>query len=214
MRFGLFVFGLCIAAILAPAVAEVRVIDGDTLELDGTVYRINGIDAPEHGQLCDEWRCGQAATDALVGLVRGQSVVCDPVATDAYNRVIATCFVNGTDVGAALVDRGLAWAFVRYSDVYLGEEAAARARKVGIWSGSFTAPWDLRAARWQRAEARETAAPAGCPIKGNISSSGRIYHTPWSPWYDRTRISTRNGERWFCSEADALAAGWRAPYWN
>lgn len=50
-----------------------------------------------------------------------------------------------------------------------------------------------------------------CRIKGNISDSGRIYHVPGSAWYDRTKIVTARGERWFCSEKDALAAGWRAP---
>ena len=51
---------------------------------------------------------------------------------------------------------------------------------------------------------------AGCAIKGNISSDGkRIYHVPGQTWYDRTRIDRENGERWFCSEAEARAAGWR-----
>ena len=53
--------------------------------------------------------------------------------------------------------------------------------------------------------------PGGCLIKGNISrSSERIYHLPGGRWYDRTKISTMTGERWFCTEAEARAAGWRA----
>jgi endonuclease YncB( thermonuclease family) len=55
------------------------------------------------------------------------------------------------------------------------------------------------------------APAATCRIKGNISESGRIYHVPGSEWYDRTQINTARGERWFCSEAEAKAAGWRAP---
>jgi hypothetical protein len=53
-----------------------------------------------------------------------------------------------------------------------------------------------------------------CPIKGNINRDGeRIYHTPWgSHSYDRTKINTAKGERWFCDEAEAAAAGWRAPF--
>jgi hypothetical protein len=61
---------------------------------------------------------------------------------------------------------------------------------------------------------RGTKAPdPNCPIKGNINSKGeRIYHTPWgSRNYDRTKINTAKGERWFCNEAEAVAAGWRAP---
>ncbi len=37
----------------------------------------------------------------------------------------------------------------------------------------------------------------------------RIYHLPGGNWYDRTRIDPTKGERWFCSEAEARAVGWR-----
>lgn len=50
---------------------------------------------------------------------------------------------------------------------------------------------------------------AGCDIKGNISGNGRIYHLPGGSHYARTRIDEAKGERWFCSEAEARAAGWR-----
>jgi hypothetical protein len=55
------------------------------------------------------------------------------------------------------------------------------------------------------------ASSSNCRIKGNISESGRIYHLPGSEWYERTQINPAKGERWFCSEAEAKAAGWRAP---
>lgn len=49
-----------------------------------------------------------------------------------------------------------------------------------------------------------------CNIKGNVSTTGeRIYHVPGQKYYDDTRISASHGERWFCSEAEARAAGWR-----
>lgn len=51
---------------------------------------------------------------------------------------------------------------------------------------------------------------SSCKIKGNISASGRrIYHVPGQPYYDATRIDVARGERWFCSEAEARAAGWQ-----
>ena len=62
------------------------------------------------------------------------------------------------------------------------------------------------------AAAKSTQPPAGrCLIKGNISDSGRIYHVPGSAFYERTVIDESAGERWFCTEAEALSAGWRAP---
>ncbi|MFZ5961312.1 hypothetical protein ACOXXX_00030 [Thalassococcus sp. BH17M4-6] len=59
------------------------------------------------------------------------------------------------------------------------------------------------------------AAAAGlsskCRIKGNVSrSSGdRIYHMVGQEFYNQTRIDLLEGERWFCTEAEARAAGWR-----
>ena len=50
-----------------------------------------------------------------------------------------------------------------------------------------------------------------CQIKGNISryNDERIYHVPGGQYYERTVIDPSNGERWFCSEAEARSAGWR-----
>ena len=109
-----------------------------------------------------------------------------------------------------LVAEGLAWAFVRYSDAYVSEEASARAASRGIWQARTEPPWEYREARWDRAAERSPR--PGCPIKGNISvpSGERIYHTPWSANYERTVIDESKGERWFCDEAEAIAAGWRA----
>jgi hypothetical protein len=51
----------------------------------------------------------------------------------------------------------------------------------------------------------------GCDIKGNISieTGERIYHAPGQRYYELAEINPRFGERWFCSEAEAVAAGWR-----
>lgn len=207
---------LVAASALAPMVQAQetpRVIDGDTFELQGKTIRLNGIDAPEHGQTCGGWTCGRVATEALAGLIEGRKLDCVTQSQESYGRDIATCSTGGKDVGATLVENGVAWAFRRYSNAYAQQELAAKARSLGIWSGrdDYTPPWEFRAARWSDAA---NEAPEGCPIKGNISQHGRIYHAPWSPWYSRTRINEAKGERWFCNEAEAQAAGWRAPYWR
>lgn len=191
--------------------AQTRVIDGDTFVMDGETFRINGIDAPEHGQTCGNWGCGRAATDALATLIDGQSVDCVTHARDTYGRAIATCYVAGQDLGQSLVDSGAAWAFLKYTDTYADAQEKAKTLGLGVWSGNYQTPWDFRQVEWANAA---KSAPSGCPIKGNITANGHIYHAPWSPWYDRTRISTRKGERWFCSEAEAIAAGWRPPHWQ
>ena len=98
------------------------------------------------------------------------------------------------------------------------EEAAARSARRGLWRGDFVAPWDWRRGERLAGTATQSAQDSGassggtgnCRIKGNISRSGeRIYHMPGAQHYERTRISTSKGERWFCSESEARAAGWR-----
>jgi hypothetical protein len=89
----------------------------------------------------------------------------------------------------------------------VAEEEKARAARVGVWQGEAEPAWIFRANRWQAAE---TEAPAGCAIKGNITENGHIYHMPWSPWYGKVKIDPAQGERWFCSEAEAQSAGWRS----
>lgn len=47
-------------------------------------------------------------------------------------------------------------------------------------------------------------------VKGNISSGGeKIYHVPGGRYYEQTVINTSSGERWFCTENEAIRAGWR-----
>ena len=188
-----------------------KVIDGDTIDVQGTRVRLEGIDAPEATQNCGQrwvgtWDCGLEAAAELSRLVDGLQVQCESRGADKYGRMLGICFAGGRDINAEMVRRGLAWAFVKYSTTYQHVEADARARKVGIWQGQAQAPWEYRRARWSIAE---NAAPEGCAIKGNVTAHGRIYHMPWSPWYEQIRIDPDKGERWFCSEAEAVAAGWR-----
>ena len=190
------------------------VVDGDTIKLGPLSIRIHGIDAPEQGQTCQQhngrpWDCGSAATAAMADMVRGKTLECEPLDTDAYGRIIARCLASDRDLGGEMATLGLAWAYREYSDDYAEVEIAARSQGLGIWQGTAQAPWEHRANRWERAVAD---APDGCPIKGNISAKGeQIYHTPWSSAYGRTQIDQSKGERWFCNEAEAVAAGWRQP---
>jgi endonuclease YncB( thermonuclease family) len=215
--------GLCLSAGGAHAAAasgRATIIDGDTISvmMDGTpfVVRIFGIDAPETGQKCQlpkgTWNCSRTAIRALAAMAEGKVVSCDPRGRDAYGRLIGVCSTKTEpDIGAKLVASGLAWAFVKYSTDYSQLEEAPRARKLGIWQSKTQPPWEYRARRWETAA--QIAPTKDCPIKGNISAKGeKIYHAPWSKHYGRTRIEPAKGERWFCNEAEAVAAGWRAPY--
>lgn len=209
---------LALVASAASAGSMVKVVDGDTIDVGNTRYRLHGIDAPEAGQMCqtatgDIWSCGQDATHFVENLVAGGKVECTPKGRDLYGRVIAICRAGGTDIGAEMVTAGLAWAFRKYSEDYVPLEGNANLRRVGVWQAENEAPWEYRARKWEGAVAQST--DRGCPIKGNINRRNeRIYHTPWSKDYAKTKIDIASGERWFCSEDEAIAAGWRAPAWG
>jgi endonuclease YncB( thermonuclease family) len=193
-------------------------IDGDTLEIHGKRIRLHGLDAPESGQTCRDgngrdYRCGQRAALALSGKIGQRTVSCEQRDIDRYHRIVAVCRVAGEDVNGWLVSEGWAVAYRQYSSDYIRAEEVAKSAKRGIWAGTFVRPEEYRhgtdappvAERPSKAEQ-----PASCAIKGNISSRGeRIYHVPSGAYYDRTRIDPSRGERMFCSEAEAQAAGWR-----
>lgn len=188
-----------------------HVVDGDTLDVGATRIRLEGIDAPEIAQTCqtawgETWNCGVAAATMLRKLAEHRELMCERKGNDRYRRVLATCFADGVDIDEAMVRVGLAWAFVRYSKRYVAVETQARSARVGVWQGAAEAPWDFRHNEWKVAE---TSAPKGCAIKGNVSSRGRIFHMPWDPWYDRVKMNPGKGKRWFCSEQEAIEAGWR-----
>lgn len=205
-----------------PLVGRASVIDGDTIEIHGERVRFNGIDAPESAQLCQDakghdYRCGQVAAKALDKfLSQLRPTRCDFVERDRYGRFVGDCYrADGQSVAKWLVRNGHAMDWPRYSNgAYADDQATAKSARLGIWAGTFQAPWDWRAAQ---SAAAATIVPlvsspqtGGCNIKGNISKKGeRIYHVPGQKHYEKTVISERDGERWFCSEDEARKAGWR-----
>jgi endonuclease YncB( thermonuclease family) len=214
--FLIFAIGLLAAsfAMAGTPNGPIRVIDGDTLDVGGVRVRLHGIDAPEAKQRCETeqgvtWDCGAWVSREVRARYQGKSATCEALDRDRYGRVVARCTVDGQDMGAALVRDGLAFAYRRYAmDYDLIEKQAAVAER-GLWA---TRVQDPAAFRRDGGTAPQAApAASNCNIKGNINSKGeRIYHRPGQEHYDRTRINTAQGERWFCSPAEAQAAGWRA----
>lgn len=209
-------------------VGRMSVIDGDTIEIHGERVRFHGIDAPEAAQLCADgdgrmYRCGARSAEALAAWLGASSPTrCEFVERDQYDRFVGNCTrADGASVQRWLVRNGHAVDWPRYSNgAFSEEQSAAKAEKTGIWQGKFQPPWEWRAAQREQSDSSSivtlmpSAAAAersgACNIKGNISRNGvRIYHVPGQKYYAQTRISTGKGERWFCSEQEARAAGWR-----
>ncbi|HEY0331660.1 MAG TPA: thermonuclease family protein [Rhodopseudomonas sp.] len=210
-----------------------RIVDGDTVEIEGTKIRLQGIDAPETDQLCldqkgERWTCGITARDELVRQFGDKPWICQAAGQDRYGRSLGTCRAGSENVEEWMVRSGWALAFVRYSRAYEAPEAAAREAQSGLWAGAFVAPWDWRdrareitilGATSVPLDAQEilvgaasaAAAPSPeCVIKGNINRSGAcIYHQPGSRWYAKVKMGP--GKRWFCTTKEAEAAGCRAP---
>ena len=147
----LLVLALSASSEAATVEGTARVIDGDSLVIAGQEIRLHGIDAPEAAQLCERdglaWSCGREATETLRGLVRGETVTCRAVAYDRHKTLVARCMVGWLDLGAEMVDRGLAIALERQFRDYVANHREARARGVGIFAGTFTEP-----SKWRKGE--------------------------------------------------------------
>ena len=190
-----------------------RIVDGDTVEVQGVKIRMHGIDAPESKQQCQRpngefWACGKQATLSLVEKINGSPIRCEGRDQDRYGRVIAVCYLGGSDLNRWMVSQGWAVSYRKYSKDYVSQEEAARSASLGVWTGKFIMPWDWR--RGQRLVSANAPDDGSCKIKGNISRNGnRIYHVPGGRWYDRTKIDQTKGERMFCTDTEAVDAGWR-----
>ena len=59
--------------------------------------------------------------------------------------------------------------------------------------------------------AQNVSPKPGCNIKGNISwnNENKLYHIPGMKDYAITKIDSSKGERWFCTESEAIASGWK-----
>lgn len=129
--------------------AEVRVIDGDTIDVAGERIRLWGIDAPEGAQRCTHdgaaYDCGHNATEALVAILGGLEPTCEPRDRDRYGRTVAVCRARGIDIGAEMVRQGWALDYGRYSHgAYEHQEREAKAAHRGVWAGQVQPPWEWR----------------------------------------------------------------------
>jgi endonuclease YncB( thermonuclease family) len=132
---------------------DVRVIDGDSLQIGGRIVRLQGIDAPEYRQSCRDdagagWPCGREARAALERLAQTSGLTCESHEQDRYRRAVAQCRnATGVDLAEALLEDGWAIILPRYALVgYQRAEDNAREARRGIWRGEFETPSDWRAA--------------------------------------------------------------------
>ena len=222
--------------------ASPTVRDASTLQLADVTYRLDGIDAPAFDQICidehaDAWTCGVEARDQLAKLIDNREVRCEDLGADPgyKKRHIGICTVEGETVSLnqLLVRQGFALNFEPSAKARFKEdEAGAKDNRRGLWKGCFVAPQEFRHGRKDGAllggscrtdkdrEIRgvlfpeDAAMPPGCSIKGKFAVRARftghvgVYHLQGC----RSYPALTKPDRWFCSEEDAQAGGFRKAY--
>ena len=127
---------------------ELKVVDGDTIHLNGEKIRFSGIDTPELKQTClkegIQNPCGVTAKQILIDKIGNNNVKCISEGKDQYKRILAECFVNNESLSSYLVRSGYAFAYRKYSKNFIPDEDYARINKLGMWSMEFDYPWDYR----------------------------------------------------------------------
>lgn len=207
----------------------VRAVDGDTVELEGGErVRYIGIDTPETVDPGKPVQCfGKEASQKNVALVVGKRVrlVKDITDRDRYGRLLRYVYVGETFVNKEMVAQGFAYAYtyppdVKYASEFAAAQKDAQVNKRGLWGACGTSsesePASSQTPNFDSGEVSgtqtdpDTQGEGQCVIKGNISEADeRIYHLPACKSYTRTKIDVSAGEKWFCSEAEAVKAGWR-----
>ena len=127
---------------------ELKVVDGDTIHLNGEKIRFTGIDTPELKQTCIKEGvidpCGLTAKKILIDKINDNKVECISEGKDQYKRILAECFVNNESLSSYLVRSGYAFAYRRYSIKFVQDEDYARINTIGMWSMKFDYPWEYR----------------------------------------------------------------------
>ena len=130
---------------------NLRIIDGDTIELNGERIRFSGIDTPETKpkQICTldniEIFCGNLAAIVLKEKIGNEIVSCErEPEKDFWGRTLGECFINDESLSKFLVRNGYAFAFVKYSKKYVEDEKHAKKNNLGLWAMEFEYPWDFR----------------------------------------------------------------------
>jgi len=196
-------------------VKVIRVIDGDTIEIEGGErVRYIGIDTPETVDPKKSIQCfGVEAYNKNKELILGKTARLEKDITerDKYGRLPRYVWLDDVFVNLELVKQGFAYSYsyppdIKYQDLFVKAQQEAREAKRGLWNSCPT----IISTGTQVPVSRENNSNDSCVIKGNIGASGeKIYHLPGCGSYEKTKIDGTRGERWFCTESEALTAGWR-----
>ena len=125
-------------------VGHAKVIDGDTIDINGQRIRLAYIDAPETKQQCFKqkvgYSCGMFSKDTLSKLAEIGEFKCVKLKLDIYKRILGECFLFDININKFMVRSGNAILY-RNTKIYQESQIAAENESVGIWGYDFQEPW-------------------------------------------------------------------------
>lgn len=200
------------------------VVDGDTIDvyINGTKERLRliGLNTPETKDPRKPVECfGKEASAKATQLLLGQEVTLEADPTqgerDKYGRLLRYVHrKEGLHFNKWMIENGYAYEYTyntpyKYQSEFKTAQRNAQNNKLGLWAdGVCDEPTTNSEAPSENTQVTESVS-GNCTIKGNINSKDeKLYHLPSCPSYNRTTIDESKGEKWFCSEQDAINAGW------
>lgn len=201
----------------------VKVVDGDTIDvlINDNVERLRliGVNTPETVDPRKPVECfGIEASNKTKSLLADQRIYLESDPSqgerDKYNRLLRYVFLeDGTNFNLLLIKEGYAYEYTydlpyKYQSEFKDAQKEASMNKIGLWGNTCgnTPPQKTNII----SPPAQTNTTNSCTIKGNINASGeKIYHTASCGSYNKTNIDESKGEKWFCTEQEALDGGWR-----
>lgn len=202
-----------------------RVVDGDTIDvsIDGKVERLRliGINTPETVDPRKPVECfGTEASNKAKTLLSGKKVILESDSSqgerDKYDRLLRYVFLeDGTSFNLLMVKEGYAYEYTydlpyKYQTSFKQAQKEAEVNKAGLWGDTCNGKNTPITTNSSSGSTQTDGSSGPCTIKGNINSKKeKIYHVIGCGSYNKTTIDESAGERWFCSEQEAIDAGWR-----
>ena len=199
-----------------PRHQAVKVIDGDSVQIGAEVFDLDGIDAPELGQICLNgsvpWHCGLDAAYALIKRFVFDPPSCrmlEPVAGQERKRRRVICMTGGLPAAMVLLEDGYAAVLETAMSDYQRAQQQARRASLGIWRGKYIEP-----VKWR--EGIRLAEEAGhgpeCPVKtAGPAKGGGTFYVPFDPEFVSLKVSSSSDGQCFGSEEAAGQAGYKRP---
>lgn len=179
--------------IIDPGEKVVEVIDGDSFKIgNNQTVRLFGADAPEIN-----YCFGKESKQALEKKILGKKVILKELKTDIYRRVMALVYLGGELINEFMVKNGFAESHRTagsQTDVINEAEDVAKLNNLGVFSKDCY---------------QKTPPNPKCIIKGNITqdTTAKVYFLPSCSNYSQVIIEKSKGEDWFCTEKEAIDAG-------